>query len=118
MRRAVLVVVLGLAVCGSAVGGADARTASRAAVLHKCQRGSMHVIYKKKHKCLSISVRKRIYWELARWQDTHPCQDERAYVVIAKRFKVPLRAVTKIAVEGSKPPGWPLPPVPPGWTPC
>jgi hypothetical protein len=72
---------------------------------------SMHVIYQKRHKCLALAARKRIYLELVRYQDTHAGQDEKAYVVVAKRWRIPSGAAKKIAFEGASR-NWPLPPLP------
>jgi hypothetical protein len=77
----------------------------------RCAKGQMHAIYKGVHKCLGLALRKRIYWELAHYQDTHPGQDKHAYYVIAARFRIPVRAVQLIAVEGATK-SWPLPPLP------
>lgn len=78
----------------------------------RCPKGSMRVVYRSRHKCLGVATRKLIYYELARWQDTHPGQGARAYSVIAARFRIPVRAVKVIVVEGRRK-SWPLPPSPP-----
>jgi len=86
---------------------ADAHAAP-AVETHTCPRTYLHTIYRGKHKCLSVALRKRIYYELVRYQDTHPGQDERAYYVIARRFRIPVGTARKIAIEGSLK-VWPLP---------
>jgi hypothetical protein len=52
-----------------------------------------------------------IYYELVRLQDRGTVSDTQAYVIIAKRFRVPLSAVKRIAFEGASK-NWPLPPLP------
>jgi hypothetical protein len=89
------------------LGGTATSTALGAAD-HRCKRGSMHTIYKGQHRCLDLALRKLIYRELVHWQDTHPGQDFRAYVVIGRRFLVPVNAAYKIAAGGSAK-IWPLP---------
>lgn len=86
-------------------------SASSGASTHTCPTRSLHTIYRGVHKCLSVPLRKRIYFDLVRYQDTHPGQDERAYYVIARRFRIPVTTTRKIAIEGSIK-MWPLPPPP------
>jgi hypothetical protein len=76
-----------------------------------CPAGSQPAVYVGQTKCVTLAARKRIYWELVHYQDTHPGQDEHAYVVIAKRWRISLEAVQRIAVDGSVK-MWPLPPSP------
>lgn len=103
-----------IAVTATLVATLTVTTASTAApsrVEHRCQAASMHVIYKKQHRCLNLGTRKLIYQELAHYQDIHPGQDLKAYVVVAKRWRVPEKAAWKIAYEGASK-NWPLPPLP------
>lgn len=75
-----------------------------------CPKGSLHTIYKGKHKCLRLSVRKRIHGGLARVRD-RGISGRRAYEVTAALFRVSVSAVRAIAREGSLK-GWALPPSP------
>jgi hypothetical protein len=84
-----------------------------AAPARTCPRTYLHTIYHGVHKCLSVALRKRIYYELAHYHDTHPGSDKNAYYVIANRFRISVATVQKIVVEGDKK-HWPLPPVPGG----
>ena len=108
MNRALRYTLLGLAVVVVVVSPGVAYT-SMETPAHRCSKGSMHVVYRGHHTCLGVATRKLIYYELARWQDTHPGQDVRAYSVIAARFRIPVNAVKVIVVEGLTK-GWPLPP--------
>ena len=87
--------------------------AASAAPARTCPRTYLHTIYHGVHKCLSIALRKRIYFELAHYHDTHPGSDKSADSAIANRFRISVTTVQKIAVEGDKK-KWPLPPVPGG----
>ncbi len=60
---------------------------------------------------LTTAKRKRIFRQLAHYQDVNPGQDEQAYTVIAKRWHVSLHVVRLVAVEGATK-GWALPPPP------
>jgi hypothetical protein len=53
----------------------------------------------------------RIFWELVRYQDTHPGQDLRAYVVVAKRWRIRVAMAKTIGIEGATK-NWPMPPPP------
>jgi hypothetical protein len=75
-----------------------------------CPKGSLHTVYKGKHKCLGLSLRKRIYGGLARVRD-RGISGSRAYEVTAARFRVSISAVKAISREGSLK-GWALPPSP------
>lgn len=63
------------------------------------------------HRCLTLAVQKVVYRQLVHYQDTHPGQDEHAYVVIAKRWHLTLTQLRLLAARGSVQ-MWPLPPMP------
>ena len=107
MNRALQFTLLGLALVVVVVSPGVAYTSMKTPA-HRCSKGSMHVVYRGHHKCLGVATRKLIYYELARWQDTHPGQDVRAHSVVAARFRIPVNAVKVIVVEGLTK-GWPLP---------
>src|SRR5207249_1216811 len=51
--------------------------------------------------CLNVLTRKRIFYALVHYQDTHPGRDTAAYFVIAKRWNITINSARKIAVEGA-----------------
>jgi hypothetical protein len=105
------VVRLALLAIIAVLAAAPAASASDLRAEHRCAKGSKHVIYKSRHKCLTVGQRKQIFWELVRYQDRNPGQDERAYVVIAKQWQIPVKAAYAIAYEGASK-NWPMPPPP------
>jgi hypothetical protein len=103
--------VTGLAIVSAGVSVATTASATPEVRANTCTRGSMHLVYNGAYKCLSRATRKRIYWQLTYWQDRHPGQDVQAYYAIARRWRISLIAVKKIAFEGASH-NWPLPPLP------
>jgi hypothetical protein len=102
-------ILVGVVLVAAALASLSPRASAVPA--NACPRGAKQVIYHGQQKCLSAAQRKLIYWQLVRYQDTHPGHDTEAYYVIARRWRIPVAATRLIAVEGSVH-MWPTPPYP------
>jgi hypothetical protein len=109
MRYVVAVVcaTAALVSAGNSMAAPGSTGASSLTAVASCSRGGRSVLYHGHRKCLSLALRKRIFRALVHWQDLHPRQDKRAYYVIAKRFRITVRTMAEIAVEGESK-GWPI----------
>jgi hypothetical protein len=66
----------------------------------RCKRGELHVVSGGHHRCLTKAQRRRIFVALVRLRDAG--YGERAYTIIARRFRLSLAAVRLIAAEGAR----------------
>lgn len=99
--------VLAIALAAGALTG-PATAAAPTLAAHTCPRGALHVVYERRHRCLSPATRKRIFRDLIRYQNAHAGRAAATYAAIAKRWRIPPAAVSKIVVEGAVK-RWPVP---------
>jgi len=104
-RHTALAVAAGLLVaigCGSSTAG-NAPTSV-------CPRGSLHTIYEGAHRCLGLTIRKRIYAALVRTRD-RGIAGAAAYRTASARFRLAVDSARRVDREG-RARGWPIPPAP------